>query len=109
MYGDVEKYCKSLIIIISKSIDGYKENDAIQYFKKVSELALIKGEKNVLKLVKKLANKEIPIIIVYAPCLPIMPKTKKFISSEEAINVTDQYEDTIQNFVNVIKKLKPTN
>lgn len=89
MYGDVEKYFQSLILIISKCTNSYEESDAITYFKDISELTLIKGEKNVHKLVKKIANKEIPILIVPAPNLPIIQKAKDGISSEKAINVTN--------------------
>ena len=70
MYGDVDKYYKSLIIAISKAKAGYNQDHAVRYFKKISELALIKNDKNINKLVKKLADKEIPILIIPEPVIP---------------------------------------
>ena len=76
MYGDVDQYYESLIIAISKCPINYKQEDTISYFEDVIKLALIKSDKNIYKLVKKLANKEIPILIVPVPYLP----TNNFLS-----------------------------
>jgi hypothetical protein len=81
MYGDVDKYWNSLIFIISKCNEHYSLAAAKSYFEGISELQLIKNHPNVLKLVKRLAEGKIPILIMH---LPKFINTASLVSIENA-------------------------
>ncbi len=67
MYGNVDLYSESLILVISKCIANYNVDDAIKYFKDIRDLPLIKTDKNAHKLINKLADKKIPILVIPVP------------------------------------------
>lgn len=68
MYGDVEPFRKSLILIITKCPGLYKQEDALRSFRYIKDtLPFVKESPKILKLVGYLCDQTIPILIFNRP------------------------------------------
>jgi hypothetical protein len=102
MYGDVEPFRKSIIVIITKCPGLYTHEDALRSFRTIKDtLPLVRENPRILKLMTYLCDQTIPILIFNRPKIG----DEKLVRKDNSIVVTDQYRISIDQFYNIIKKL----
>lgn len=69
MFGDVDSYEKSLFVVITKAPRFFNKADALSSFAKIKELPAVREHLEVSKLVSKLSDNTIPILVFYEPDL----------------------------------------
>jgi hypothetical protein len=102
MYGDVEPFHKSIIVIITKCPGLYTHEDALRSFRSIKDtLPFVREDPKILKLVDYLCDQTIPMLIISRPKIG----DDKLVRKDNSIVVTDQYRTSIDQFYSIIKKL----